>query len=780
MINTVANRYKKMVLATAILGATSGVQYVNAATPVLEEIIITAQKREQSLQDVPLSVSVLSEKMVSTYGLQSVEDLKTIVPALNIFSAASPAQSSISIRGAGTGASDPTLEPSVGIFVDDMFMSRSIFGLSDLLDIEQVEVLLGPQGTLYGKNTNSGVVSVRTRRPSDELEGNLEVSVGDYGLQDTKGSISGPITDGLKYRFSVRNHRRDGVMENQGTGADLNQVDKQAYRGQLLWDGAEDFSVLATVYYSLADSHANSADGFTDPDGAYGQLLSGAVSPSISSPLNTDNNDRRAYQNEMMDSRIEVSGGSVVVTYDFEDYELKSISGYQQWEQVSERDSGQSLLHTLDLSNEIEENSFSQEFRLTSTGGERLDWVAGAFYFNNDLTRGSLDADRPYATIGDAYVGTLFSVFMIPDSKAFWQSDFSGESLAVFGQGTYSLTEKIDLTAGLRYGREEKEFTVETRVEGGGLLGALFGASDIEDKLKEDSVTGMVSLSYRLDDGLMTYATIATGEKSGGFNAAFNSTSVENREYGSEETINYEVGVKADSLLDGRARVNLAYFYTEYKDFQATTFNDATTTFLTGNAKRQVTQGVDLDTTLALTEGLTASARVQYLDARFRDFDNASCHPEANAPAGIASGTCDLSDVRMNFAPNWAGSIALDYTKSSGDGEFYGHVDVSFKTKHGADAVYAPYAQDESYEMLNAKLGWRTDEWDISVWGKNITDETYSVTYNPTVVDSLTATVGATVNRILGVPALPASLGNSYFRWLNDPATYGVSVKYIF
>ncbi|MBU3069197.1 TonB-dependent receptor [Aestuariicella sp. G3-2] len=767
----------KAVLSAAIVGLVSS-GGVCAAPSVLEEIIVTAQKRDQSLQDVPLSVSVLSEEMISTYSLQSVEDLKTIVPALNIFSAASPAQSSISIRGAGTGASDPTLEPSVGIFVDDIFMPRSIFGLSDLLDIEQVEVLLGPQGTLYGKNTNSGVVSLRTRRPTDEFEGWLEMSLGDYGLQDTKASVSGPIIEGLKYRISARNHRRDGVMENEATGSDLNQIDKQAYRGQLLWDGADNYSVLATAYYSLADSRANSGDGFTDPDGAYGQVLSGAIFPSISSPLNLNSDDRRVYQNDMTDSRVEVSGGSLVISYDLADVELKSVTGYQQWEQVSERDSGQSLLDILNLSNEVEESSFSQELRLTSTGGEALDWVAGVFYFNNDLTRGSLSADRPYATIGDGYAGTLLGRLFIPGSKAFWQSDFSGESISAFGQGTYSLTENLDLTAGLRYSEEKKDFTVDTRVEGGGLLGALFGADAQSNSLDEESVTGMVSLSYRLDDGLMTYATIATGEKSGGFNAAFNNTPPESREYASEKTTNYEVGIKASSLLDGRARLNLAYFYTEYKDFQATTFNDETSSFLTGNAGRQVTQGVDLDAALALSDGLTLTARLQYLDARYRDYKDANCHPEAKAPHGPSG--CDVSDKRMTFAPNWAGSIALDYTQYWAGGEFYGHVDVSFKTKYAADAIFAPYAEDESYEMLNMKLGWRTDEWDVSFWGKNITDETYGVTYNPTVVDSLTATAANAINGVLGSPVLPANAGNSHFRWLNDPATYGVTVRYTY
>lgn len=775
MKNMFGGKSKATFCVLGVVGLGS-VGQVYAEGPALEEVLVTAQKRSQSLQDVPVSVSVMSDEMMGLYGVQSIEDMRTVIPSLNVFGAASPAQSSISIRGAGTGASDPSLEPSVGIFIDDVFMPRSVFGLSDLLDVEQVEVLLGPQGTLYGKNTNSGVISVRTRKPSDVFEGSVEVSLGNYDLQDTKVSLSGPIADSLKYRVSARHRRRDGVMENQATGEDLNQIDRQSYRAQLLWDGSEKLSMHATAFYSLADSRANAADGFTDPNGTYGLLLSGQIAPGFSTPLNVDDGDRRAYQNDMMDSYVEVSGGSFVVNYDFESFELKSVTGYQQWEQVAERDSGQSLLNVLNLSNEVEENSFSQEIRLTSAG-DGVDWVAGAFYFNNDLTRGSLEPARPYASVGDGYSGTDFALVIVPGSKAYWKSDFSGESIAVFGQATYLLTDYLDFTAGLRYGRERKSFTVDTVVEGGGLLAALFGADDQRDSLKEEGITGMLSLSYRLGDDTMLYSTVATGEKSGGFNAAFNNTPLESREYGSERTTNYEVGLKSEALFDGRVRMNLAYFYTEYKDFQATTFNDETSSFLTGNAARQVTQGVDVDAVMAVAEGLTLTARVQYLDARYRDYENADCHPEANAPHNSAG--CDVSDKRMSFAPNWAGSVAVDYTRAFGRGEAYVHADVSFKTKYAADAVFAPYAQNESYELFNLTFGWRNASWDVSVWGKNITDETYGVTYNPTVVDSLTASAANALNQAQGT-SIPVKVGNSYFRWLNDPATYGVSVRYAF
>jgi iron complex outermembrane recepter protein len=790
------NTVRKLPLAIAVVAASTScfAESVEDSNFMLEEIVVTAQKRSQSLQDVPMSVSAVSEQTMKNAGIQTVADVQRLVPALNIISSSSPANSSISIRGAGTSTSDPTLEPSVGMFVDGVFMPRSIFGLSDLVDVDRVEVLLGPQGTLYGKNTNSGVISVHTKGAPGAFEMNVETTIGEDNLEEVKFAVGGVITDEVGYRFAASSRRRDGLLEDDVTGdPDYNQLDKQAYRGQLFWDPTDELSVRAIAYYSLADANSAESESSLNTSSAYYTYLQGLGLPASTS---VDPEDRKVSLSEPAGGRVEVQGASVQVDYSFNDLTLTSITAYQEWEQSDVvYDSDLTSIDIGNYSERMDEQSISQELRLTSPGGETIDWVAGFFYFKSDVHRGSKDDVSSMFSVGlpgipsaPALAGVAANLLEAGDYSTF-ENKYKSESFALFGQATWNITDATTVTAGLRYGQEEKDFSMHVSAydasgtefnlanwgfgfgpyAGGSFLplvtGALgpdaadfsdWGAVNHADDLKNEDVTGMLSVNHFIGDS-MIYASVASGSKSGGFNGTFGPLTLAEREYDTEKTVNYEIGAKLDGLLGGRARVNMAYFYTEYKDFQAVSYDPVSVAFTVQNAGKQVTQGVDVEATYLATENLTLTVKAEYLDAKYKEYEGANCY------GGVS---CDLSGERLPGAANWTGALAADYILPLDNGsELYSHVGMSFKTQYNADPTGAPFAESR-YEIWNARLGWRSDNWDLSLWGNNLTDETY---------------VNITGGTVFGGVFAPADGGASYENYnsyINDPRSVGMTLRY--
>lgn len=759
----------------------------------LDEIVVTAQKRAQSLQDVPLTVSVVSSADLENAGINSIDEIKKLVPSLNIYSVAGPATSSISIRGAGTGVTDPTLEPSVGVFIDGVFMPRSVFGLSDLVDVDRIEVLMGPQGTLYGKNTNAGVVAVHTKGAPQEFEGQAEVTAGEDKLLNVKLSLGGAISDTLGYRLAVVKRNRDGLLTNELNGNnELDELDNLAYRGQLFWDPTDRLSVRAIGYHSERKGSMGEGERVFSPNSAL------VVGPFAALPPGASlvGDDRRVFANQPAGGTMDANGGSVQIDYTLaNDITFTSITAVQEWEQsdvVADNDG--TPVEFLTLIDNMDEESFSQEFRLTSPGNETIDWVVGAFWFKSDLQRGSSDPSKPYAVYGVSplnfipdFVTGLAPALVMPGDYATWENQYETESYSVFGQATWNISDTTRLTAGMRYADEDKDFfmgvagydadgTVFTipNILGGSYTGGIFvpltsgtlfegGPISRQSSRQDDDITGMLSLNHTIGDAML-YATIATGSKSGGFNGSFGTFSEADREFDQEATTSYEVGAKMDGLLDGRARVNLAYYYTEYDDFQAATFDAATVAFKVDNAGKQLTKGLSIDATVAATENLTLSAKVEYLDAEYKDFQNAGCSRLID-PTGV----CDLTGETLEFAPKWAGAVAANYILPLNNGdEFYANLSMSFKGDHLTDPLRTEHSRT-SYELWGARMGWRKGNWDLSVWGKNLTDEIYTH-----------FVVAGAINSVYqGVLDGGESL-NNYNLWINKPRSIGATVRYRF
>ena len=440
----------------AIAELSAGLTSTALAQPMLEEVLVTAQKRVQSLQDVPISVSAIGQEELLEAGVEQVVDVSKLVPSLTVLSTGLPSRTSIRIRGIGTNPSDPSLEPSVGIFIDGVYMPRSVYGLTDLVDVERIEVLNGPQGTLYGKNTNAGVISVTTKgMPSEKLEGFGEVTAGNESQLDGKFSLASAVNDTLGLRFGANLRSRDGVYDDINNGDKYDEIDKQSYRGQVFWLPLDAWSVGATGYYSKAEGKVGANDEQFDSDYLAGmQFMTGQ---DISNQIDYDPENHKVSRDYHPDSDLEVKGGSLHLDYELNNgITFTSISAAQEWKLDNwGNDVDNTSLDVLSTRVYQKEDSFSQEFRLTSVGGETLDWLMGAFYFDSDLKVG--DIDKPFAVWGQ----DLAPALALAGHTFNHQADYTTETFSVFGQATWNFTENTSLTAGLRYAYEEKDFKTQ-------------------------------------------------------------------------------------------------------------------------------------------------------------------------------------------------------------------------------------------------------------------------------------------------------------------------------
>ena len=460
-------------IITAILASSSPA----AAEAVLEEITVTAQKREQSLQDVPVYVSAATAEKIEAAGIESVGDVQLLVPALNVYAAGFQARTSIKIRGAGTGSADPSLEPSVGIFIDGMYMPRSVFGLEDLVDVERIEVLMGPQGTLYGKNTNSGVISVTTKGVPTELEGFVSATLGDYNQQDLSLSVATPLSENAGFRLGVLNRTRDGVVTNVNTGQEVNDIDNTSVRGQFYWDVTDNLTLRAIGYHSKKSGINGIDETHFEPTGNYLAVVNAALGiKGTGEIIDTDVDNGLVSTNAIGGGTQDVSGGSLQLDYEFANgVKLSSLSSVQSWELDPRLDDiDKTPLDLIEVALGGEDESFGQEFRLTSPGGETLDWMVGAYYFTSELQIGSQDV--PFATFGPdmAIIAAILSAG--PAGPAWNGLGFAGsaghsftnwsqhesESYAVYGQANWSLSDDTTLNFGLRYSDETKDFAMIT------------------------------------------------------------------------------------------------------------------------------------------------------------------------------------------------------------------------------------------------------------------------------------------------------------------------------
>ena len=734
-------------LAAALVLATYGAGAM-AQPGVLEEVIVTAQKRSESLQDVPVAVNAFSAETIQEAGINNANDLAIMTPSLNANVNTSPFTTRLTIRGIGTAQSDPALEPSVGLFVDGVFMSRSGLGTSDLTDIERIEVLQGPQGTLYGKNANAGAISIITKRPNlEEFEGYVEASVGDYSMGKLTAAATGPLGDTVAYRLSGNIHQRDGYYDNGGVGIDdSNDVDDWNLQGKLLWEPTDRLSMLLSAAHVDRDTTCCGADS-TQGDAVQQELINQGLSPDKNDPY--DYKVATSYQDAFT---MESDVASLHIEYEMDGASVTSITAWNDYDYTTSYDTDRSQLDVLIVHDEHSKgDSFSQELRLDTSLGDNIDYMLGVFYYEQTTHRGDgspvVFFGEDFITIADQqdlpFPFPTIGFVAQPGDYVAYKNSWDNETLALFGQATWHIGERWHVTGGLRWTDEERKADLFSEGFSTAPLAGTFKFVDtistpIDASLDRsgDNVDWLARLAYDVGDNSMVYASASTGTKSGNFNGV-NGTP-EEREFDDEDTTSYELGVKS-TLLDSTLRINAAAFYTEVDDYQFQALAPAGIGTLVSNDGEVEVSGVDIQVDAVPLSNLTLTAGLLYMN-------------KYEVTDGVNKGR------ELPWTADYSGNLGATLVFPLADGAIYLRGDYIYMDDHAiriADSLEEWDIDDR--ELLNLKVGWRNDNWNISVWGKNLTDDEYAAQTSASFL--LTGAV-------------------QYF--LAPPRTYGATLRYDF
>jgi len=745
---------------TLALAAAASLQDVHAQTTeiVLEEIQVMARKQTESMQEVPVAIAAVTAEQMSAAGIRDVGDLTVLVPSLVVTSNSNPFNTSYRIRRIGNEGNIPDFEPDTGLFVDGAYRSRSGLGLGDLADIEQIEVLRGPQSTLYGRNVTAGAISVMTARPSQIFGMQGELTAGNDALTGFRGFVTGGLTDSLSARLSVTGTRRDPIADNL-IGEDSDDLNQYSVRAQLLFEPTDALSVRVIGSHTDRDMKPLLADMFYGPGvralvnavvanpaalgAADGPALANGIINSDAQPiLNNDPLDRQVQALAPLGFVQRSDEGIVSMQYDLGAVTLTSITSYDRYEIAqSWNDAGQTGLDLVSYRDFQTGDTLSQELRLSSQASDRVRWLGGLYFYDNSFERG--DEDRHEFVLGQAIdelgVAAGLASPALPDVPVFGLPGDTGDfheisdsrSYGAFAQSTWDATERLALTLGVRYTLEEKEVSLVNTpfTTAPGPLAALSlpvrtltpAASSFALDDSWDAVTGTFSTVYSFTPDVMMYASAATGFKGGGYNGGFGNTPLAKRPFDSEEVTSYELGIKSD--IGERVRLNATAFLSDYQDFQSASFVGLQ--FLVNNAEKVRVQGLEADLTARLSEGFTLDLSATYAEATYERYTQGSCYT-GRTPDDPITGGCDLSGQALPFAPKLTATAGLQWEHSFNAGSLFSRLDGSWVGEQNVTSELDPnHGKQDAYGLLNFRLGWSRDKWEVSGWVRNLTDETY-------------------------------------------------------
>lgn len=731
-------------------------------------IVVTARRREENSQDVPVAISVVDAGTLDRTGNFTINQIQQLVPSLQVASF-NPRNTNVNIRGLGANASLAVdgLEYGVGFYVDGVYFGRPGQSQFDLVDIAQIEVLRGPQGTLFGKNTTAGALNVTTRAPSFDPDLTVEGSLGDYGYHQIRASGSVPIVaDKVAVRLSVADTHRDGFLLNRTNLTRAQDYDNFTARGQLLILPAEDVRIRLIGDYSRQTlrHQLNLIDGYftSFANGApiANNILDRAARLGYALPTE-DAFSRVGAADSPYQANMESYGVSGEIGWDLGPASLTSITAYRWWDWYPANDSdGTSLAITTLAQQQNFQRQFSQELRLASNGRNTIDYQVGLFYFwqtirgygksgyGRDFAEWNLPASTPAAALANfdrAMTGLQIDSYSEPRTKSY----------AAFGQLDWHLTDTLTLTAGLRFTHEDKDgsfrrfLSPDSRGNRDLLTAgqqAQFQLTDLafEAKLKSDALSGLVTLGYKVTPDALLYATYSHGSKSGGLNITAGGAS---RPVVAPETVDaFEIGLKSQ-LLQNRLTFNAAAFLTDVKDYQGNVSEQVpgTTAFVQyiDNIPKVRSQGLEADLAYAATSWLKLTASGAYTDATFVRYDNAPQRPELAIPG--TPQVQDLSGTRLPGVSRFAYSLGADASQPLGrDVGGYVHADFLHRSSFNMTPTNSIYGVVPAYGLLNARIGLRFGDgtYDLAFWARNLTDEDYYVSRSPGTFGLITALVG--------------------------------------
>ncbi|WP_317930423.1 TonB-dependent receptor [Halioxenophilus sp. WMMB6] len=694
----------------------------------IEEVVVTAQKRSQDLQDVPIAVTAMNADMLKDAGISNVTGIAARTPGFSM-GEFNPAQPQLYIRGIGSnGDGAASGEQSVAMFIDGVYVNRSAGTGLELFDIQSIEVLRGPQGTLWGKNAIAGAINVTTRKPSDQFEAAAEFTLGNLGVSNLRSMIAGPLTDKLNGKLSLNTKQRDPYVQSVvDSSIETGDVDSQGARAQLNYLASDNLEFLFTANYGT-DERGGNASISDATVGITGQALTQAIAEGYPEADFYEN-----YQSYRGYSDMENSGASLKVDWQQELYTLSSLTAYTS-NKAKFAQAGMAVAPEIfynygsfsvsalgpfagvSIVNPVDETSemFSQELRLA---GElnNVTWQAGAYYAEEDTDRTEGNVlDAPaflIGTLGDPLLALAYS----PSVDQARQQNTT-TTYALFTEATYSVSDALDLTLGLRYTQETKDYSNSGSMRSLNDPSLPVLTSEYQAKETWDAPTYRLVANYRFNNDVMTYASVATGFKSGGFGISTPLSPALGEPFNEEQALNYELGFKS-TLLDSKLRLNAALFRTEYKDLQILQqflCEECTIApLITKNAGEALSQGVELELTYLLTDHFTASANYSYLEAEFVDLEGTLANDEGN---------------KLRNAPRNTYNAVLAYdTDLSFGGFLKARLEYIHKEKAYQDTVNNEYAAIPEYRLFNGRLAYTSanENWEVALFGNNLMNEEY-------------------------------------------------------
>jgi iron complex outermembrane receptor protein len=700
----------------------------------IEEVIVTAQHREKRLQDVPFSVSAISGEMIEAANMIGIQDLSEVTPSFSFTPSASARGSGVLIRGIGTVNFSDGIEGAVGTVVDGVIIGRQSAALQDFDDIERVEVLRGPQGTLFGKNTSAGLVNVVTRKPTAELEGLIGTSYATVDERRVNGIISGPISDNgdLLGRLSAFSNTRDGLLEQTNPAADVDKMnDKNEWgvRGKLLFNPTDQLSL-----YLIGEYHKQDADCcvWTERSLSDNSLQTDSLSPFIDA---SDENRDSAISNVTHQSS-DNKGISLQIEHSFDNGSiLRAITAAREFYIDEMNDADNTPTELLDRAGtESTTTQHSQEFQWISPDDESFSYMIGGLYFYQKQDAMSRFSGTIVAPVNP---DTGPELLLNPEQLATDQNQLTKSvNYAIFGQATYNFAQRWALTVGARRLHDELKIDFERDVEFNSIAGlgtvALPGqlgvATELNTTESDDAYMGMASLQLFYNDDITAYFTVARGYKGTGIAFAADSVDVLDPEI----PLNIELGIRAN-LLAQRVYLAATLFNTKYDDFQTSV--DALGGSLTTNIDRVQSQGFELEVSGLITDNLALNMNIAYVDAKVDDFATpVECYPDQTANRGcteISAGVFaqSLEGNQLPNSPKWSANIGFSYSfLQSKQGVAFTNVNYAWRDEALFSLGGDVKTTQKAYGLLNGRIGYNftSANIELALWGKNILDKNYA------------------------------------------------------
>lgn len=733
-----------MLLGSSALAVGAGGQTVSATTTpqtqAIEEIIVTARRREETLQEAPVSITAFSAAALESRNITKFSDLNLAVPNVTIAGSISNSQGgfNVGIRGLAQADFLNTADPAVGLYVDGVYMARTVGNMLDVLDVERIEVLRGPQGVLYGKNTIGGTVNVVSRKPQRTTEGSIAVTAGSRDRLDFRGIGNVAFSDKLFGKVVAASFSQDGYGTLLLTGNEQADTGSIVGQAQLRYVGDGGLEVLLSVdrmhqrqkgaHSTLVAYVPNATTDF------YNSVVGADIGEKYVLPLD----QYESWADLEPDDDLDVWGAAVTADWQIGAASFKSITAYRKSEWDGGLDIGATPFPLVQQFIGQDHDQISQEIQVTGEklGALELNWILGAFY---------MDEQSVFQTDAVILGGTFEAIGL--DASIIQLSDQTVKTHAVFAHATYPLTERLSGSFGVRFSSDEKTFTGE-------LFRPLSGAVVFPRgtaKERWSDVSPKLGLDYELSDTVLLYGSVARGFRSGGFNGRAQAAAVAFLPFDQEEVTQFEVGVKSE-WLDHRLRANLAVFFSDYKDIQLTAFagGQGAQTFDTvvSNAASADIYGGELEILAVPTEHLTIDFGFGYTKNSFQDI------AQLAIDAGVQPGNT------LPRAPEFTGNVGVDYRLPiSNRGILTFRVDYARVSSFDFSAKNTALQEENGYALSNARISFTTldSRWDFAAYGRNIFDEAYR-SHAQSLEDSLGV-----------VTAFPGR-----------PREYGVTVRYAF